>query len=77
MFGLFDKVVNKITDEVKEFADSPLNYTADKITQPVRDAAVILSGLSEGELRTKAILRFGADAVVGMGSSELIGLLLS
>lgn len=44
----------------------------DIATQPIRDAVEILDGLSEGELRKKAIVRLGADVVAGMGASELI-----
>ena len=42
---------------------------------PLNDAIEILSGLSEGELRKKAILRLGASAIIGLDTSEIIELL--
>ena len=45
------------------------------VLSPLDDAIEILSGLSEGELRERAILRLGADAIVGLGTSEIIDLL--
>jgi len=47
----------------------------DIVLSPLDDAIEILSGLSEGELRERAILRLGADAIVGLGTSEIIELL--
>jgi hypothetical protein len=41
-------------------------------TQPLRDAAEVLDGLTEGELRTKAATRLGKDVVAGMALEELI-----
>lgn len=43
--------------------------------QPVRDAVDVLDGLTEGEIRAKAIARLGADVVAGMALSELIEVL--
>lgn len=45
------------------------------VLSPLDDAIEILSGLSEGELREKAILRLGAGAIVGLGTDEIIELL--
>lgn len=45
------------------------------VLSPLDDAIEILNGLSEGELREKAILRLGVDAIVGLGTSEIIELL--
>lgn len=42
------------------------------MTQPVRDGLDLLDGLTEGEIRTKAALRLGADVVAGMALSEII-----
>lgn len=39
---------------------------------PVRDGLDILDGLTEGEIRTKAVARLGADVVAGMALSEII-----
>jgi len=44
----------------------------DITTKPLRDAINIVDGLTEGELRTKAIASLGADVVAGMTVSELI-----
>lgn len=45
------------------------------VLSPLDDAIDILSGLSEGELREKAILRLGASAIIGLDTSEIIELL--
>ena len=45
------------------------------VLSPLDDAIDILSGLSEGELRERAILRLGASAIVGLDPSEIIELL--
>lgn len=47
----------------------------DVVLSPLDDAIEILSGLSEGELRERAILRLGASAIVGLDTSEIIELL--
>lgn len=52
-----------------------LDDIIDIVISPLDDVIDILSGLSEGELREKAILRLGVDAVVGLGTSEIIELL--
>ncbi len=39
---------------------------------PVDDALDILDGLTEGEIRTKAAARLGADVVAGMALSEIL-----
>lgn len=39
---------------------------------PVQDGLDILDGLTEGEIRTKAVARLGADVVAGMALSEII-----
>jgi len=44
----------------------------DAVTKPLRDGLDIIDGLTEGELRTKAIASLGADVVAGMAVSELI-----
>ena len=57
---------------LSDFASDPVGTVVKEVTQPVRDAADVLEGLSEGELRTKATLRLGADVVAGMALSEII-----
>lgn len=49
-----------------------LDFLIRAATQPLRDGLDILDGLSEGELRTKAIARLGADVVGGMALSEIV-----
>ena len=44
----------------------------DIATKPLRDAVEIIDGLTEGELRTKAIASLGVDVVAGMAVSELV-----
>lgn len=68
MNGFFDDIV----DGVSEFAKDPIGKTFDMATQPIRDAAEVIDGLTEGELRTKAALRLGADVASGMALGELI-----
>lgn len=48
------------------------DFLADVALQPVRDAVEIVDGLTEGELRTRAAVRLGADIAAGMALSELI-----
>ena len=71
MFGL-DKLAGKVLDTASDFVEDPIGTTVDVVTQPVRDGLDIVDGLTEGELREKAILRLGADVVAGMAVSELI-----
>ncbi len=68
MFGIFDKIVNK----VEEFVGDPIGKSVNIATQPIKDGLDVIDGLTEGELREKAILRLGADMVAGMALSELI-----
>mgnify|MGYP003660050391 CR=1 FL=1 len=44
----------------------------DIVTSPITDTLDVLEGLTEGEIRTKAIARLGADAVGGMVLSEIV-----
>jgi len=71
MFGI-DKLFDKAIDTVADFVDDPIGTTVDITTQPLRDGLEIIDGLTEGELREKAILRLGADVVAGMAVSELV-----
>jgi hypothetical protein len=47
-------------------------FIIDAVTSPIVDALDVLEGLTEGELRTHAALRLGADVVVGMSVAEII-----
>ena len=42
------------------------------VVQPAVDTLDVLEGLSEGELRERAIVRLGADVVAGMAVSEIL-----
>lgn len=52
-----------------------LDDIIDIVTSPLNDAIEILEGLTEGELRERAILRLGASAIVGLDTTEIIELL--
>ena len=68
-------VTKKVSKEVGEFVDRPLGKTVEVATQPLRDGLDVLDGLSEGEIRTMAIARLGADVVSGMAIGEVIDML--
>jgi len=69
---MFNKLFDKATDMVSDFVDDPIGTTVDIVTQPIRDGAEVIDGLTEGELREKAALRLGADIAGGMALSELL-----
>jgi hypothetical protein len=69
MFGsLFDSIANTVED----FIDDPIGKSYDMVTAPLVDTLDVLEGLTEGEIRTKAALRLGADVVAGMALSEVV-----
>lgn len=72
MFGILDDIAKNVTNTTREFVEDPIGKSIDIATQPIRDGADIIDGLTEGELRYKAGLRLGADIVSGMALSELI-----
>ena len=74
MFGFIDDVASGFVDAADSFVRNPVKTTVNMALQPVRDTLIIIDGLTEGELRTEAILRVGVDSAVGMGVSELIDL---
>lgn len=76
MFNIINNMIDSVVETADDFVSDPLGTTVDIATQPVRDSLEVLQGLSVGELRTRAALRIGADAVVGMAVSELIEVLL-
>ena len=49
-----------------------LSDILDGVTQPLRDGVSLFEGLSEGELRTEAAARLGADVAAGMAMSEIV-----
>jgi hypothetical protein len=65
MFGL-DDLVEGVSETISEFMEDPVGITWGIATQPVVDTLDILDGLSEGEIRERAILRLGVDVVSGM-----------
>lgn len=69
---MFGSIIKGITDTVEDFVEDPLGTTVSVATQPIRDAATIIDGLTEGELRVKAAARLGADVATGMAVGELI-----
>ena len=52
------------------------DFEVDTVTAPIRHTTDILEGLSEGEIRTIAALKLGADVAAGMAIEELIEALL-
>lgn len=65
-------VVKSVTKTASDFVEDPIGTTVDVATQPIRDAVDVFEGLTEGEIRTKAALRLGADVVAGMAIEEVI-----
>lgn len=69
--------VNSVTNSVENFVDNPVDTTVNIVTQPIADSIDVLEGLSEGELRTVAATRLGADVVTGLAAGEIIDVLLA
>ena len=69
---MFGKLFDAVADAAADFVGDPVGTTVDITLQPVRDGLDIIDGLSEGELREKAILRLGADVAGGMALSEIV-----
>jgi hypothetical protein len=69
MFGsLFDKIV----DTAEDFLDDPINTSVNIATSPLRNSLDVVDGLTEGELRLKAIASLGSDIAGDMLLEELI-----
>ncbi len=49
-----------------------LDDIVDIALKPVRDSVDLFDGLTQGEIREKALISLGADVVAGMGTAELI-----
>ncbi len=47
------------------------------VINPLRDAIEALAGLSEGELRSRAAIRLGADLVAGMALDDVCDYLIA
>lgn len=72
MWGILEDIGDGICNTVEKVAKAPVQTAIDLAVQPVRDAIDVIDGLSEGELRTMAIARLGADVAGSMALSELI-----
>jgi hypothetical protein len=55
--------------------DKIIDIVAKPIENIIEDTSDVLEGLSECEIRTKAISRLGATAIVGLTTAEIIDLL--
>ncbi len=73
---MFGKIFDSVCDAVDDFIDDPIGETVDYALSPVNNTLDVLEGLSEGELRTLAALKLGADVVAGMALSEVIEVLV-
>ena len=67
-----DSVIKKAVKEAEEFVDSPIHKLADNVLSPVKNGLIVAGGLTEGEIRTRAIGRLGVDVVGGMTLTALI-----
>lgn len=75
MFGIgkvVSSVSSSISETVNDFVDDPIGTTVDMALQPIHNAYDVLEGLSEGEIRTMAAAKLGADVASGMALSELV-----
>ena len=72
MFGFLDDMADSVCNTVNDFVEDPIGETIHHVTAPIRNGIEIIDGLSEGELRTQAILALGLDIASGMSASELI-----
>lgn len=79
MFGFLDDVVDiadslvtGAVNEVDSFVRDPIGRTVHHVTSPIRNAADVIEGLSEGELRLVAAAKLGADVASGMAISEIL-----
>ncbi len=69
---MFGSLIKGVTNTVTDFVEDSIGSTVRTATQPIADGLDFLEGLSEGEIRTKAALRLGADVVAGMAIEEVI-----
>ncbi|AGN30285.1 hypothetical protein VPFG_00286 [Vibrio phage nt-1] len=75
MFGFIEDAFDSVVNTVDDFIDDPVGQTVYHATSPIRDAAEIIEGLTEGEIRAMAVARLGADIAAGMAISEIIEVL--
>lgn len=69
---MFGKMLDSVCNTVDNFVDDPIGATVDMALEPVRNAADVLEGLTEGEIRHVAALKLGADVVAGMALNEIL-----
>jgi hypothetical protein len=67
-----DSVVTGAGKKVGRFIDDPVNETVNTVVSPVTNAIEIVDGLTEWELRERAVISLWADVAWPMGTSELI-----
>ena len=72
MFDFIEDTFDSLVDTASDFARDPIKTTVNIATQPIRDWLDIIDGLTEWELRTKAIARLWVDVAWWMALSELI-----
>ncbi|CAL9984508.1 hypothetical protein VPHK567_0277 [Vibrio phage K567] len=76
MFGFIgdaiDSAVDSVSNTVDDFVHDPVGTTVDMALSPVYNAADVLDGLTEGEIRVMAAAKLGADVAAGMAMSEII-----
>lgn len=69
---MIGNLFESIRSIIEALAESPVDKTVDIITKPGRDALEIIDGLTESEIRGRAIIFLGIDVVSGMGVSDLL-----
>ena len=72
LFDIIDDAVSYVADEVSDFIERPVSKTIEHVTRPLVDTIDVIDGLTEGELRHKAVLRLGAEVASGMAIGELV-----
>lgn len=75
MFDLVGNAVDSAFGAFDDFVEDPVGQTIHHTTAPIRNSLDILEGLTEGEIRTMAVAKLGADVVSGMALSEVVDLL--
>lgn len=73
MFSLLGDAVNAVTSTVDDVIGLPIAKT---VARPVTCSLDILDGLTEFEIREKAILELGVEVAAMYTTSELITLLI-
>lgn len=69
---MFGRMLDSITETANDFMEDPIGTTVDMALSPIHNAAEILEGLTEGEIRYMAAAKLGADVVAGMALGEVV-----